>query len=1271
MRSQSNHQQISNTSPLYFRRLWSFLALFFGLISLNTQAQNTQLALSQLQACPGDELVFSLTVEDLYDAAAISLFIGYDSTVLTYNGHANVHPQFGGLLTNAIPAPQTKVAIFWSNLNGGSLPSGVLVDLLFTYHGGDISLPFRAESEIVDININNISFTTSDGSVGALPPYILEQPQDKSVTEGANALFTIQADQATTYQWYEKQANSWLALQNNATYNNVQTAALTINTVTPAMDGRYYACEVATAGACTVFSDSASLSVLELGTVLLSLPDRQTCPQQTFAVPLQSSAITGLTAFEINIAFDPAVVSFGQLTQINPLITNMSAEVLTTPVNHLSLSWTGSAGVNIAEGQLAVLNFENLLAATSLEFMDETELLGPGEVPFNLTFQDAELDLWPQPQITSQPANQSAYANEAVSFTVQASAVAAYQWYEKINASASWQTLNEGGNYAGVNSPTLQINPVGAGYDGYAYRCELIGAHCSVYSASATLTVLPAPQAVLSVAEMMSCPASPILVPVSASGITALKAFDMRIGFNPDALVFSGLQNLNPQLSSATAEVFATPEPHIKISWSAPNPISLNNENLFELGFDYEAGAQNFNILAQSQIWLTELVTYALSFDNGSVASHPVPQISSQPQSQSVLEAGSASFSINATGVQSYQWLESQDGGQSYNLLTATGPYSGVNSAQLEISPVAAAMDEYRYKCLLTGAFCELYSAVAQLNVVPQTEAVLLLENALACLNEETMVALNGVGLNQLASFTIGVTYDTTVLQFEGLENIATAFSGLSYSMETAPEPHILISWSSPQAVNFGDGKLFDMLFAYSDGTAALDFMDFTELINDDQGAFDLTTVSGSVAAHEYPEILTQPEDQAVTDGMPAVFSVQAQAVQTYQWELSTDGGTNWIILQGDEIYSGTQSAELSISSTNSAMDQNVFRCNVAGDYCGLYSNQALLTVLPEMTALFTIPALTSCEYAAVEVPLKAAGLEAIKSLSLQISYNADLLSFIGYELVAEGLQSAAVVNHTAGDAYIEINWTSVQPVTIPNGRLFNFIFDYSAGPTSFELSEAEVIGQEDLPYSLILNDGQLTGYPLPQISTQPEDLFVEEGSSAQFSLEAQQTLSYQWFESRDAGNTWSKIYDLGIYQGAKTNTLLISNVPYSYNFYTYKCVLKNQYCSQNSRAAMLEVDPLINMNQILTEQAASHVKAVHLGSSSIKIWFDGSVDHINQLMIFDLYGNILLDHSETIAIAGNQLSLPLSFKSNSLLIAKIQTTSIFGDTQTQVIKIR
>ncbi len=177
---------------------------------------------------------------------------------------------------------------------------------------------------------------------------------------------------------------------------------------------------------------------------------------------------------------------------------------------------------------------------------------------------------------------------------MQASDVTAYQWYEKTSATANWQALNEGGDYSGVNSSTLQINAVGQEFDGYVYRCELMGSHCLVYSEQALLTVLPTPQASLTVQQLMACPQSAIAVPVSATGITELKAFELSIGFNPDAMIFSGIQNLNPQLASATAEVFGTPEPHIKISWSTSNPIILTDENLFELGFEYADAAHDF-----------------------------------------------------------------------------------------------------------------------------------------------------------------------------------------------------------------------------------------------------------------------------------------------------------------------------------------------------------------------------------------------------------------------------------------------------------------------------------------------------------------------------------------------------------------------------------------------------------------------------------------------------------------------------------------------------
>lgn len=1246
----------------------SFLALLLGLLLSRANAQNTQLSLSQLQACPGDELVFSLTVENLNNVAAFSLFIGYDSTVLTYNGHTNVPPQFGNLLTNAIPSPQTKVAIFWNSVSGASLLSGVLVDLQFTFHGGDISLPFLPGCEIVDVNVIPIIFNTFNGAVSALPPHIIEQPQNSSVTEGTSAFFTLLADQATSYQWYEKQGESWFVLQNNATYHNVQSAALTINTVSAAMDGCYYACEASTVGGCTIFSDSAQLTVLEPATVFLSLPDQQLCPQQAFNIPLQSSAVNGLTAFAINIAYDPTLLNFDQISQVNPLIANLSVEVLTTPTHHISLNWSGNNGINLAEGHLMEIHFDNLVAAASLQFMDNTVLLGPGQVPFNLVVQNAALSILASPQVIAQPTSQSVYAQEPVSFSVQASDVLTYQWFEESTNSTDWQPLIEGGNYAGVNNPTLHINSVGEEYNGFAFKCELASAFCSVHSASATLVVLPIPQATLSVQQLIACPKSAIAVPVEVARISILKAFEISIGFNPDALMFNGLQNVNPQLASATAEVVATPVPHIKVSWSASTPILLNEENLFELVFDYENGTQYLNILSSSRMWLSETVTYGLDVINGSVAAHPVPQIQTQPQSQSVSENGLVSFSVVAIGVQTYQWFESQNGGLSYDVLTATGPYAGVNSAVLQIYPVTSNMDTFRYKCLLLGTFCELSSDEAQLDVVSQSEAVLLMDDVLACHNTEVAVGLEGVGLQQLIAFTVGVVYDTSQLHFNGMANIDPSFAGLSFSIETVPQPHVLIHWPSQQAVNFGDGKLFDLLFQYGDGAAALTFMSFTELIKSDQTAFDLTVVNGYVASYDYPEIVMQPLNQVTAEGMAASFSVQALTAQSYQWEHSTDGGMNWTTLQNNELYSGAQTADLILSNVNSTLDQYTFRCHIMGDYCGLYTDVALLTVLPEMTALLKIPTLMSCEYAVVEVPLIAVGLENIKSLNLQISYNADLLNYMGHQVVANGFENAVVVNNTSTDAYILVSWTSAQPVSIPNGGVFIFIFDYSTGTANFELSASEVIGQGDLPYNLILNNGLLSQYVSPHIITQPSDTLVKMGEGARFSVEAQQTLSYEWFESRDAGNSWSQIYDLGNYQGAKTNTLRISNVPYSFDFYSYKCLLQNQFCSIHSAAAVLAVDSLININE-LVDETMIHVKAIHLGASDIKIWFDNHVESINEVMIFDLHGNVLFEQKTRLYLTKNPLTLSLPFYNRSFLIVRIQTTSTFGVVQNQVFK--
>ncbi len=80
------------------------------------------------------------------------------------------------------------------------------------------------------------------------------------------------------------------------------------------------------------------------------------------------------------------------------------------------------------------------------------------------------------------------------------------------------------------------------------------------------------------------------------------------------------------------------------------------------------------------------------------------PAVTAQPANVSVCANTSASFSITATGTGiTYQWQESSNGGTTWTNLTNGGAYSGVSTNSLTVNPVTAAMNNYRYRCVVSG----------------------------------------------------------------------------------------------------------------------------------------------------------------------------------------------------------------------------------------------------------------------------------------------------------------------------------------------------------------------------------------------------------------------------------------------------------------------------------------------------------------------------------------------------------------------------------------
>jgi len=111
--------------------------------------------------------------------------------------------------------------------------------------------------------------------------------------------------------------------------------------------------------------------------------------------------------------------------------------------------------------------------------------------------------------------------------------------------------------------------------------------------------------------------------------------------------------------------------------------------------------------------------------------------------------------------------------------------------------------------------------------------------------------------------------------------------------------------------------------------------------------------------------------------------------------------------------------------------------------------------------------------------------------------------------------------------------------------------------------------------------DFQEAGFAVQPIASQPQDQVIVVNANANFEVDIQNTITYQWQLSIDGGINWSNLSNGGIepiVDGATQETLTLTKVPLAYNGYMYRVVLSSPAfaCDTNviSEPALLTVYP-------------------------------------------------------------------------------------------------
>jgi PKD repeat protein len=268
-----------------------------------------------------------------------------------------------------------------------------------------------------------------------------------------------------------------------------------------------------------------------------------------------------------------------------------------------------------------------------------------------------------------------------------------------------------------------------------------------------------------------------------------------------------------------------------------------------------------------------------------------------------------------------------------------------------------------------------------------------------------------------------------------------------------------------------------------------------------------VTSLPAFLTVNEQPEISDQPDDVTICEYAIADFMADAGVTTgaAYRWQRSTDGGVTWNNLTESATYFGVSTMNLKVNGTLRTMSGDQFRVIVSGTCLPPdTSDVAHLTVdtAPEILAQ---PVSSSiCENANTLFTVNAQGTA--------ITYQWYVDTGTGFTPVSDG------------GVYSGATTSTLTLTTVPRGY-DNYRYRVEVQGTCAPKAVSTTV-QLDVSIETIIN-------------VQPADSAICEFMTAGFSVQADgANLRYQW--QVFTGSGWSDLTNTGIYQGVKTQMLML-----------------------------------------------------------------------------------------------------------------------------------
>ena len=854
--------------------------LFIITLPVLMQSQTINTIAGTVSDCPGD-IVIPINVTNCNGVGAISLVLQFNTSILTFLNYENLNPQLSsGLLI--VNNSEDKVIVSWANTNPANIGDGTLMDLRFSGITGNSSLTWNTQisgnCEYSDSNGNILPSSYTNGSVTVYQvPLITTQPLDKTVLEYQNATFNISAiATGIQYQWYGSYNDGidWVELNNSSFYGGVTTANLTVYSTQLTYDGFLYRCEIS--GTCTPsdVSNAAMLTVVE--PLITSFDVQEVCPG-TITIPILTSNFTDVSALSLAFSYNTSALSYLGFQDVNSLLPG--SFICNEVDGMVYMSWSGTSPVTFGlDTTLVEIQFTGTTGSSILAW----DLATPGNCEYThfnaeeivSVFQNNSFTIYQVPQINTQPVDRLIPENTGTSFSVSAIASGInYQWQVSTDNGGLWTDVVNGGYYGGATSATLSISNASLALSGNWYQC-IVGGYCMPDAVSDPAELLVLPRITAIAGTVSDCPGT-IIVPIEVTHFINVASFSLTLDFDPGVLSYNNSQSLNSALSGGDFVVNSI-DGTVWFAWTSKTPATIGDDLLLELAFtgvtgstvlDWQnglAGSCEFSDLDGNIIFD--------NYVNGSVTVYQPPMLTSDPSNQTAPEGTSTNFSVSATGTGLvYQWQESDDNGNTWTSLSNIAPYLGTNTATMQINPVYQTMDDYQYRCRISGT-CPpfVYSGSANLNVIPPIIYTSAGDISNSCTGNIT-IPVTVSNCNNVGAISLALNYDDSKLTFEGYQSPNSELSG-GMLIVNATTDQVVFSWASVDPADIGFGTLIEFNFKANAGiSTSLNWDTQTpgncEYSDPEGNIFAMTFGSGDISIAANAVVVNAGSDESIAPG--------------------------------------------------------------------------------------------------------------------------------------------------------------------------------------------------------------------------------------------------------------------------------------------------------------------------------------------------------------------------------------------------------------------